>query len=179
MDKHGRMSSQIQQIHAYQMLRCIWDGASWSWHPHCKCAAVLVPYIMAIWRYHHREYHITSESPECVDVPFNYQHMSAKDDKRMRKSGSSTVEMSKQQANVAQRLADILCLSRSWIKRRWCLWPSGWWSRYHYGILCTWICPFWQEYHQDTQWWHRCVGIASLLVPWQSTLLQITNEELE
>ena len=35
--------------------------------------------------------------------------------------GSTTVEMSKQQANVAQRLADIVLLSRSWINRRWCL----------------------------------------------------------
>ena len=73
----------------------------------------------------------------CLNV-----YLSAKDDKRMRKSGSTTVEMWKQQAHVAQRLADILFLSRLWINRRWCLWPSGWRSRYHHGLLCTWRCPF-------------------------------------
>ena len=65
------------------------------WDPHCKCTAALLPYILAIWMYHHREHRITPESPECVFASCNYQHRSAKDDKRMRKSGSSTVEMSK------------------------------------------------------------------------------------
>ena len=49
----------------------------------------------------------------CLNV-----YLSAKDDKRMRKSGSTTVEMWKQQAHVGHRLADILFLSRSWINRR-------------------------------------------------------------
>ena len=178
MDEHGRLSSQIQQIRTFQIFRCIWEWASWSWHPYCKCAAALVPHIVAIWRYHYRDYRITLESFECVFVSCNYQHMSAKDDKRMRKSSSTTVEMSKQQANVAQRLADILFLSRSWINRRWCLWPSGWRSRYRHGLLCTWRCPFWQVYHKGTQRWHRCVGIASPVVPWQSTSVQSTNAEL-
>ena len=39
MDEHGRLSYQKQQIRAFQILSCIWDRASWSWHPHCKCAA--------------------------------------------------------------------------------------------------------------------------------------------
>ena len=131
MDEHGRLSSQIQQIHAFQILSCIWNGASWSWHPHYKCAAAPVTYIVAIWRYHHREYRITPVLPECVFVSCFYQYIYAKDDKRMEKSDSTTVEMSKQQANVAQRLADIHFLSRLWINRRWCLWPSGWRSKRH------------------------------------------------
>ena len=87
-------------------------------------------------------------------------YLSANDGKRMRKYGSTTVAMWKQQAHVAQRLADIPILSRSLMSRRWCLWPSGWRSRCHHGLLCTWTCPFWQWYHEGTQQWHRCVGIA-------------------
>ena len=42
-------------------------------------------------RYHHREYRITPESPECVFVSCNHQNKSPKDHKRMRKSGWSRV----------------------------------------------------------------------------------------
>ena len=73
MDEHGRLSSQIQQIHAFQILKSIWDGTSGSWHPHCKCTAALVPYVVAIWSYHHREHRITPESPECVFVCQGWQ----------------------------------------------------------------------------------------------------------
>ena len=127
-----------------------------------------------VWPYGATATESIASHQSCLNV-----YLSANDDKRMRKSGSTSVEMWKQQAHVAQRLVDILFLSRSWINRRWCLWPSGWRSRYHHGFLCTWRCPFWQEYHQGTQRWHRCVGISSLLVPWQSTSVQITNGELE
>ena len=73
MDEHGRLSSQIQQIHAFQILRCIWERTSWSWHPHRKCTAAIVTYIMVIWSFHHRGYRIKPEWPECVVVCQGWQ----------------------------------------------------------------------------------------------------------
>ena len=138
-------------------------------------AAALVPYTVAIWRYHHREYYITPESPECVFVSCNYQHMSAKDDKRMRKQAQQLLKCQ----NNKQMLPNVLRIfSFSQVRGLIEDGTSGWRSRYHHGLLCTWRCPFWQEYHQGTQRWHWCVGIASLFVPWQSTSVQITNAEL-
>ena len=57
----------------FQILRFIWDGIRWSYHPHSKCTAALVQYIVAIWSYHHREYRITPELPECVFVCQGWQ----------------------------------------------------------------------------------------------------------
>ena len=126
-----------------------------------------------LWPYGATTTECIASHQSCLNV-----YLSAKGDKIMRTSGSTTVEMWKQQAHVAQHFASILFLSRLWIDRRCCLWPLGWKSRYHHDLLCTWRCPFWQEYHQCIQRWHRCVGSASLLVPWQSTSVQITNGEL-
>ena len=117
-----------------------------------------------LWPYGSTTTESIASHQSCLNV-----YLSAKVDKRLRKTGPATVEMWKQQAHVSRRLAAIFFLSRSWINRRWCIGPSGWRSRYHHGLLCTRRCPFWQEYHQCTQRWHRCVGIASLLVPSQST----------
>ena len=81
---------------------------------------------LILWPYGATTTESIASHQSCLNV-----YLSVKDDKRMRNSGSTTVEMWKQQAHVAQRLAGILFLSRSWINRRWCFWPSGWRSRYN------------------------------------------------
>ena len=101
MDEHGRLSSQIQQIHVFFKYLGVFETEPVD--PDILTVNVQQLLYHKLWPYWATTTKSIASHQSCLNV-----YLSDKDDKIMRKSGSTTVEMWKQQAHIAQRFADIL-----------------------------------------------------------------------